>query len=123
MLRTWIEAVIERLFRRMLSVVEAKLDARMAVELAVTHAELLKEAERYRAEFGEASGGINHRLESLAAGMGDEEGPLPPLLPSPAVKKTARNKDIGSDPKKRGRGRPRKAPQAALPFDPREVQP
>lgn len=123
MLRTWIEAVIERLFRRMLSVVEAKLDARMAAELAVTHAELLKEAERYRTEFGEASGGINQRLESLAAGMGGAEGPSPPLLPSPVVKKTARNQVAGPESKKRGRGRPRKAPQGALPFDSREVLP
>lgn len=126
MLRNWLETVIERLFSRMVGLVAAKLDARMEVELAAVHADLLKEAERYRSEFGEDSAAINERLELVAGGLGrDFEMPLA-LLPSPESKPAKKTVTKGSDATeetKRGRGRPRKLPQpAALPIASAEVQ-
>ena len=124
MLRNWLEAVIERLSGRMLGLVAAKLDARLEIELAAVHAELLKEADRYRCELGEGAGAINQRLVLLAEGLGMEQAGPQALLPSPSKpnKKPADKKDDSAEDKKRGRGRPRKPAQPTIPADYVEVQ-
>lgn len=124
MLRNWLEAVIERLFGRMLSLVAAKLDARLEIELAGVHAELLKEAERYRCELGEGAAAINQRLMLVADGLGKNEVRPQALLPSPSKpsKKPAEKKNDSAESGKRGRGRPRKPDQPITPVDAAEVR-
>ncbi|RIK85626.1 MAG: hypothetical protein DCC67_03640 [Planctomycetota bacterium] len=110
---------------RMISLVSAKLDARLELELSAVQAELQAEAERYRAMAGETPAGISKRLEALAIQLG-EPSPMDAPVLAPPPKKTVKklreeSSSVAAKPKKRGR--PPKSPQPQLTFEPKETQP
>lgn len=125
MFRTWIESLVERLALRMITVVSAKVDAQLELELAAVQSELQTEAERYRGTPGDMASTISKRLDLVAVGLGATANEPLPALAAPGTKAVRKSKETKGTASSNGkkRGRPRKSPEPQLPNEAKEAQP
>ena len=123
-MQRWIRRFLERLTQRVMVVVTAKVEAQLELELAEVRAELLEQAASYQ---GDAAGPVAERLTQASSRLGEldltqdrlglaEEsdaetghGSNTKERPGSVLQKT---KSSGAAAN-RGRGRPRKVPDAA----------